>query len=305
MTAFVMIGALAIISGIIGLTSLNVTADDWGVRSDASLPLHEGETLRVHTTNGRITYETITGDQAHIEATVQARALTAGQSRRYVEQVAIDIARSADGVLAAARLPESLELVNGVSVDFHVRVPRTWRGHIELRTVNGAVTATDLHGGAEIVTRTGPITIRSHTGTLNVHTVNGAITVSDADTVLTAHTENGSIDVKDVTLTGNGYARTSNGSIRLRGYLQPSAALQVTTSNGNVSLGLLRPDVVLDLEAANGHVRLHTDVKASEKGPDKLIGRLGAGTARLLARASNGTIELFRIDTTDRHVLPD
>lgn len=296
----VLIGAvaLAFIGGVIGLTQLNISADDPGVRSHVALPLHHGETLRVETVNGVITYESRDGDQVDIEAVVKARALTNGQARRYTGQVQVEVGRTADGVAAVARLPENLENLNVVTVNFHVREPEDWRGNVELRTANGPVTAVNLHGHAEVETATGPITIRSHTGSLRAVTGNGAIDVHDAETVLAAFTSNGSIDVRGAVLQGQGFARTLNGTVRIRGELDEAASLQVDTSQGSVSFVLEEPDVVLDLAATNGAVRLHADVAASVHERDKLVGRIGAGKARLSARALNGSIDLHVIGAT-------
>lgn len=290
---FIVLVAAAFIGGVIGLTQLNISADDEGLRSHVSLPLHEGETLRVQTVNGVITYGSWDGDEVDVEAVVRARALTNGQARRYTEQVDVDVSRTADGVSAVARLPESLENVNVVTVDFHVRVPESWRGHVELRTANGAVTASDVHGVADVSTGTGPITIQSHTGALHVSTGNGAIDVRDAETVLAAYTANGSIRVRDAMLSGHGYARTLNGTVIIRGHLEEAASLEVDTSRGSVTFRLTDPDVVVDLAATNGAVRSHAEVAASINEPDKLVGRIGAGRAKLSARSHNGSIELF------------
>src|SRR5690606_16920656 len=79
--------AVGFIGSVIGLTQLTISADDPGVQWHASLPLLPGETLRVETVNGVITYETWDGSEVEIEATARARALTNGQARRYTEQV--------------------------------------------------------------------------------------------------------------------------------------------------------------------------------------------------------------------------
>lgn len=295
-TVLVLIGALAFIGSVIGLTSLSITADgaDAGSRSCASLRLHAGETLRVHTMNGRITYESWTGDEVDVESTLKVKALTPGLSQRYADRVEINMVRTDDGVSAIARVPDNLRILGGVSVDFHVRVPWTWTGRIELHTSNGSVTAVDLYGDADIETLAGPISVRSHGGSLRARTSNGAIILSDADTVLEAHTSNGSIHVNEAVLRGDGYARTSNGTIRIQAELEQRASFEVNASHGNVALVLDEPDVDLHLEATNGSVRSYTDVVASVNNPGKLVGRIGTGKARLSALSSNGSIELFR-----------
>lgn len=293
MVGTAVIVAVAFIGSIIGLTQLNISADDEGLRRHAALPLYDGETLRVQTVNGVITYTTWDGDEVDIEAVVRARALTNSQARRYTEQVDVDIARTADGVAAVTRLPENLANVNSVSVDFRVRVPETWRGRIELHTDNGSVTAGDLHGVADVTTGTGPITIQSHTGSLHVSTGNGAIDVRDAETVLDAYTANGSIRVRDARLLGDGHARTLNGTVIVRGRLEDAASLEVDTSRGSVTFRLTDPDVVVDLAATNGSVHAHADVAATVNEPDRLVGRIGSGKATITARSNNGSIELY------------
>lgn len=295
---YVALVAVGFIGGVIGLTQLTISADDPGVQWHASLPLLPGETLRVETVNGVITYETWDGSEVEIEATARARALTNGQARRYTEQVQVDLIRTEGGVEAVARLPQNLANLNTVTVNFRVRVPEDWRGRVELRTINGQVMAANLHGDAEVETATGPISIRSHSGSLKVITGNGAINVTDANTVLDAFTSNGTIDVSGAVLRGQGFARTLNGTVRIHASLDEEATLQVDTSQGSVSFVLTDPDVALDLAANNGTVRLHADVAASLRQPDKLVGSIGAGRAVLHARANNGSIDLYVTETT-------
>lgn len=288
--------ALGFVGFVIGLTQLSIAADDEGIRSQVLLTIEDGETLRVETTTGRIDYAAWDGDQVRIEALVRARALTNAQARRYVEQVQVDVGRTADGVTAIARPPDNLSLLNVVSVDFVVRVPEAWRGRVELRTTEGPITAVDLHGDAMVETTTGPITIRSHTGSLQVSSANGAIDVDDSETVLTASTANGTIVVNGGVLHGQGSARTQNGSVRIRAGLAEAAALQVHTTSGNVAVYLEAPDVAMDLATTYGRVRLHGDAAATVQQPDKFVGRVGRGASELVARSSNGSIDVYLLD---------
>lgn len=292
----VVIVTLSFLGVVIGLTQLNISADDEGIRSRAMLPLYDNETLRVETVNGVINYATWDGDEVDIEAVVQARALTNAQARRYTEQVQVDIARTANGVAAVARFPDNMSHLNVVSVDFYVRVPEAWRGAIELRTNHGAVTANDLHGDAIVETHTGPISIQSHIGSLQASTSNGAINLNDVQTTLAVYTDNGSIDVNRAVLHGQGLVQTLNGSVRIRGGLDETAALRVDTSKGNVWLRLDPTDVAFDLAASNGWVRMHADVPASVQQSDKFVGRIGTGAAELLARSNNGSIDVYLAD---------
>lgn len=282
---------------IIGLTKLRIVPDAEGVRSQVMLPIHDGEVLRVETASGRIEYETWDGDQVAVEAHVRARGLTNGQVQRYTEQVQVDVARTADGVAASVKIPESLSHLTVVAADFHVRVPESWRGRVELRTTEGPVSAVGLYGDAVVETTTGPITIRSHAGSLVVRTANGAIDVDQAETVLTAHTDNGSIDVRGAVLHGAGVARTQNGSVRIRASLAETASFQVDTAAGNVTLFLDAPDVALDLASSHGRVRLHGDAVAAVEQSDQFVGRIGSGTAALKARSNNGSIEVYLVTT--------
>lgn len=292
----VVVIGISFLGFIIGLTQLRIAARDEGIRTQASLPIYDGETLRVETTTGRIECATWDGDQVAVEAVVRARALTDAQARRYAEQVKVDVARTAEGVAAAALLPESLRNWNVVSVDFYVWVPAAWQGNVELRTTEGPVTAVGLHGDAVVETTTGPITIRSHTGSLAIRTVNGAIDVDGAEAVLTAYTDNGSIDVRDSVLLGQGSARTLNGSVRIRAGLAEAAKFHVDTSAGNVTLFLDSADVALDLASGNGRVRLHGDAVAAVERPDQFVGRIGRGGSELRARSGNGSIDVYILD---------
>ncbi len=252
--------------------------------------LDPGDSLRVEGHNGTITIETWQGDEVVIEVNKEARALFKGLAD-WIERESIDWIHDDNGLQVVSR-GVWWRLLGGLSVHFHVLVPEDWSGTVLMHTTNGPITARNLRADAELRTSNGAITVRGHSGRLILKSSNGRIEMSDVDGVVEAETSNGPIHVRNSVLHDWGRIRTSNGQIQLEAELVHDARYEVRTSNGRVNVTLINPDVSLDLSTSNGTINLNAEVTATQFARNRLVGKIGSGTARLDVHTSNGSISL-------------
>lgn len=250
-----------------------------------------GDSLRVEGRNGKITLEAWEGDEVVVEVTKEARALFKGLADWLIERASVDWIHRGNELQVVSR-DVWWGFLGGISVQFHVLVPEDWFGSVAMHTSNGAISASHLHGDVELRTSNGAITVREHSGSLLLRSSNGRIEMSDVDGVVDAETSNGPINVRNSVLRDSGRLRTSNGQIQLEAELVDDARYDVRTSNGRVNVTLINPDVTLDMSTSNGSINLNTEVTTTQYARNRLIGKIGDGTARLDVRTSNGSISL-------------
>lgn len=279
----VIIGVIAAISG--GLFVPRVASEQ------RLFALESGERLQIEGRNGKITIEAWQGDEVVVEVTKEARALFKGLADWLTEHESIDWIRDDNGLQVVSR-GTWWGFLGGLSVHFHVLVPEDWFGSVSMHTSNGSITARNLRADAELRTSNGAITVRDHSGSLLLRSSNGRIEISDVDGAVEAETSNGPINVRNSVLRASGRFRTSNGPIQIEAELIGDARYDVRTSNGRVNLTLINPDVTLDLATSNGAINLSAEVTATQLARNRLIGKIGNGTARLDVRTSNGSISL-------------
>lgn len=292
------IGLAVLVVGAVSLTGSVVPGAAVSEQITESFLMTPGESLRVQTANGRLTYEAWDGDEVVIEATRIRSRFMSDLIRRFWGEATVTIERTDGGVEATAEWPRRLFGGNWHDrVQFHVKVPRGWHGVVDLRTSNGAIVASDIHGDVSVRTSNGAITLTGHEGTLVARTSNGPIRLSDVHGKVEARTTNGPVRLLGGTLTETGLLRTSNGAVELRARLEPSADYEVTTSNGAVTVTLIDPNASVELRTSNGNINLQTEVKASAIERNRVVGTVGDGDARLNVRTSNGSVTLSALQS--------
>ena len=254
-------------------------------------PLHPGERLSVQGLNGGITYERWPGDEVVIRATKTVRWALPGLARWHARQVHVRVTRDDRGVSVTTVAPRWVWGWN-TEIALAIWVPEGWSGTIHLQTSNGPIHAEDVQGQAILRTSNGPVRVTRHVGELDIRTSNGSVRLSQVDGVLQVRTSNGPISIDGARLRAAGRLQTSNGAVYLRARLDAQAQYQVETSNGRIDLALIEPDVALDLRTSNGSIRPDTPVLTSDMSRNRLVGQIGDGSARLVARTSNGSITL-------------
>jgi len=265
-----------------------------------SFVLEPGQALTVVGRNGPITYEVWNGEAVRIEATAEAPGLARALWRLVGGGDVVHFSQDASGVEARADARTSLLGWADFKVRFHILVPREWAGEVRLTSANAHITATGLAGEAVLRTSNGPIAVQGMVGTLEARTSNGSISLADVYGSVTAVASNGAVTIAGGHLAGNGRVQTSNAPIELRAGLAPDASYDVTTTNGAVRALLPDPDVAVELTAMNGQISSAADMvvaarereRVAGRERERLAGRIGAGTAQLRIRTSNGEIAL-------------
>lgn len=283
------LGTVALIAG--GLSGERVLEE-----IERSFVLEPGQQISVLSRNGRLTYEAWDGNEVVVRARKETLLSLFPSLAQWIgRRVEVVIEQDQRGVRAAQGPYMGWLFMGNTAVHFHVQVPRGWEGDIVLRTSNGRIQASDLHGRAELRTSNGPIIAANATGRLIAKTSNGRIELKDVHGVVEAETSNGAIEVEGGTLAQSGRLSTSNGPVLLSARLERGSSYQVRTSNGRVTLALIEPDVEVDLRTSNGRIELATEILTQEVGQNYLSGRVGEGSARLSVRTSNGDISLASV----------
>lgn len=225
------------------------------------------EKISVRGDNGGITFRLHDGPDVRVKATVRALAFTRRRAERLGAGTNVVFATNRGEADAHVQQRPVSSWLGNVEVDFDVRIPRNWTGRVSLKTDNGPIVAEhDSDRCLHYALLSGP---RG-----NVH----------------AHTSNDAIRVADARLSGNNRLRTSNGRLTVEGALTEDAACHLATSNDHVAVTLSEPDVAFDMTAGAGRIQLPADVHICRLERERIKGRIGKGTARLVVRTSNGAV---------------
>lgn len=205
------------------------------------------------------------------------------------------------------------EMQGGSGIHFSMRHPEersflgmNWRGQspevivetpgetdAAIRSSNGSLAVTGLHGSIDLKTSNGAVSSEQTSGPLRANTSNGAIRVRSAEGSLSASTSNGSMDLQGRFSQMD--ARTSEGSVAVQ--LLPGSNLQsssrVSTSDGAISMSVPR-DLHADVQASttNGRIANGLNLQNSTHGDDSLRGQMNGGGPALQVRTTNGSIAL-------------
>jgi hypothetical protein len=290
-----------------------------------------GSTLVVSTPSGSIDVAGQETDQAHVVATIQARAGTEEEAREMAEQVEIRFQESGEKLEIKADKP--LLRGNRISISYVITVPRqsgvecdSASGSLKLRDLTGNVTARTASGSAEAVGIKGFVRLHSASGSVrgdnlsggdvDLDTASGGVRLSDASDVGTcrAHSSSGSVRVQNVQAdsirmdTGSGSVagedinctqlKAGSGSGHVSAAFAPSAPNNVVAELGTGSGGItvvLPPGFAgrVDLSAASGSVHIDRPVTVQgEIGRRHITGTIGTGAGSLTAHTGSGSISV-------------
>lgn len=225
--------------------------------------------------NGGITYGLHNGPEIKIEATVRAVAFTHRWAERLGKGTFVTFAHDGERAQARVRERAACRWFGHVEANFLIRIPRGWSGEVSLETDNGRIFGDHVPGSCiNYVLRTSnaPIQLTGPCGTVRAQTSNDVIQVTDAR------------------LSGNNHLQSSNGELTFEGKLAGDARCDLITSNDHIAVVISEPDVTFDMTASEGRIQLPKNVNISRFERERVIGRVGDGTARLRARTSNGSI---------------
>lgn len=278
---------------------------------------------------GSVAVRTGSSDQVLVEVFRTARSGMRGSAEELLEQHKIEMTQTGDEISIKARLEGAQSWGFGspsLTVRYAIAVPREWDaqlrtagGSIEVKELDGSLSATTAGGRLDLGRIGGPVTGRSSGGsihvesgakTVDVSTSGGSIRIGHCAEQLKASTSGGSIEINDA--KGAVEARTSGGSIRLatsgsavdantsggsiqaqlRGRLEKDSKLRTSGGSIEVTLG---GDVGVGLDAKTSGGRVATELPVTVTGEQRgsaLQGELQGGGPRLELRTSGGGIRI-------------
>jgi DUF4097 and DUF4098 domain-containing protein YvlB len=181
-------------------------------------------------------------------------------------------------------------------------------GTLSIDTRSGDVSADTMAGGS-IATSSGNVLVGSARGRLAVESRSGDVRIDSAADSARVETGSGEVRVGFARLGLD--VRTGSGDITARA----GGRVRATTSSGETRLALTAPlhsaaiesgsgDVVIrvapaiecriDAGAGSGDVDITLPLLARESKDNRVIGRLGRGTAAIVIRTASGSINVAR-----------
>ena len=140
--------------------------------------------------------------------------------------------------------------------------------------------------------RAGRITVKSVKGTIVAESSAGTVSMQDCEGTVKARTKAGSVELDNV--NGTISARSSAGSIRFTGVLSKGENW-FRTSVGRIELTLRgEPDLIVEASTRIGRVTCSPELTDTRYERGQYVGRIGAGTGRLIAEAKTGSITIRR-----------
>lgn len=219
-----------------------------------SYPLAAGGRVELRNVNGSIEVEPSSGDTVEVRAEKRARGATDADARAALGRIEIVDEAHPNAVRIETRLPRTRAFGrSNASVHYRLTVPAG--STLDVRTVNGSITLTEV------------------SGSLRAHTTNGAIRATRVSGSLEADTTNGAIEAE------------------LRAVAH--AGLRLETTNGGIALAIPRDTrATIAARVANGRIDVSSLAVAvtGEISRRRLDGTLNGGGVLISLQTTNGGI---------------
>ena len=226
---------------------------------ERTVPLPSGGAFSLININGSVVVEGWDREEVHISA---VKSCAAGWTN--MASVSIEVVKEPRSVTVRTRYPDGEG--EGVSVEFHVRVPRRLL-QARVSTVNGSVRLRAVEGAGELRSVNGNVELFDGAGRFSARSVNGNIYLE------LRHLGFGD-GARPEGNTDGMFVETVNGTVVLRIPANAAADLDVRAVNGD-----FRSDLPIERNGAAGGRGVR--------------GRLGAGGQALKIRTMNGGIRLL------------
>jgi DUF4097 and DUF4098 domain-containing protein YvlB len=233
-------------------------------------PMPPGSTLTAGTSSGSIDATGRETGEAHVVATIQARAGTEDEARELAEQVNVHFEESGNKVALKADHPP-LPPGKSVSVSYKIDLPR--QTSVDFSSASGSINVADLTGSVKANTASGHVAAARVQGSVRLTSASGPARAEEVG--------GGDIDIE-----------TASGGIRL------SRASNVGACGLNAASGPVTADNVqansIQMSSASGHVAL-TDAQAKEIRAHSSSGGVKAQDitcARLNAESVSGSVTI-------------
>lgn len=163
-------------------------------------------------------------------------------------------------------------------------------GSVQLKTSNGALTATGASGGVAAESSNGSIRLVDCRGDARLSTDNGAISLEGGSGDALGATGNGSVKVAG--FNGSLQLETVNGDLEVSLADEATGAVQLRSGNGSINLSVAHGwSGVIEASTSNGQVRFRDQDGMRQKGKASILA-VGAGGPRSITRTGNGSIEV-------------
>jgi len=140
--------------------------------------------------------------------------------------------------------------------------------------------------------RAGRVTVTGVKGTIVAESSAGTVSMQDCEGTIKARTKAGSVNLENV--NGTISVRSSAGSIRFTGALSKGENW-FRTSVGRIELTLRgEPDLTVEASTRIGRVTCSPELTDLRYERGQYVGRIGAGTGRLIAETKTGSITIRR-----------
>ncbi|MHC4271585.1 MAG: DUF4097 family beta strand repeat-containing protein [Planctomycetota bacterium] len=220
---------------------------------EVTAPMSANRAFCATTTNGNIKVLGSEESNCTVTAKITAYGWSDEEAKAVADQVKITIVETDKKTDVVVHKPD-IELQKHIGIGFDISIPGN--SSLNLTTVNGNVTSSDVAGPVEIRTINGNVSCRDVAQNVKANTTNGNIDVicsADADSIKTVQ------------------AKTINGAIKFKSPNNYSVRVDASTFNGAV----------------------HSDIPISVKGKikrNRLNGVIGQGKGTLHLRTINGVI---------------
>ena len=297
-----------LLAAVLSLTSCIVGVGDWERYNKdfhSSYPLKAGGRLSVETFNGSVDISGWDQDTVDISGTKY------GPSQEEADNLRVDIDHSADSVSIHVQRPTDRR--NNQGARLTIKIPRGTQldrivtsnsaihtedgaGPTHLRTTNGSIQVTNLHGQLEAETSNSSIELEGVDGNARLHSSNGHIRAEHVNGSIDASTSNSGVNIdveradKDVRID------TSNNGVELALPRNFSSDVHIGTNNGPITLRMTDGvNARLSAHTSNSSIETDFEIRAQgELSKNRLEGVLGSGGPLIDLNTSNGSIRLVK-----------
>ncbi len=308
-----------IVAAVVLLLAGGCTIDgEWGprVKFERTIELQHGmpagATLAVSTPSGSIHAKGEETDEAHVVATIQARAATEEEARDLAEQVEIRFEEAANRLALKADVPV-LHNHRSISISYQIAMPRQagiecdsasgsidvagLEGNVKAHSASGSVKAGHIKGSVRLTSASGSVRCEKvEGGDAYLDTASGGVRLSDASNLgaCELHSSSGSAAASHVQ-AGSIRASSASGSVVL-------TDAQAKTINLHSSSGSVKAESVactrLSAESVSGNVT----VAFRPTAPSDVVADMSSGSGSVYVVTPKGFTGRLEISTVSGSV---
>ena len=241
-----------------------------------TLPLGAGQSVSVEHKFGEVKLHGEPGREVRISATIRAQASSHEEAESFAQKIQIDVQQSSSGIRIKTIYPDEkswfhVSKNSSWSVTYDIAMPAD--APFSVRNAFGSVTASGVHGAADVDNSHGSVTIHDSgparignsfgsidlagaSGEASITDNNGSVQASDIKGSLRLHNRFGSITVRNI--EGAATIVGGNGTVSI----SDAASANISNSFGTVDARNIRGD--LTVRDNNGNVEISNVAGAAD-----------------------------------------